>query len=130
MHNRKFILDSQWRPRLESDLTKWAMWLETAERTVQLDVWNGPWGELRVSTVFLGLDYQFGEGPPVLWETMVFSSHPDLDGYQVRCAGTAEQAEAMHNEVLAHVKTQIQIDESTEATHRRRSGLHPELDKN
>jgi hypothetical protein len=29
-----------------------------------------------VSTVFLGLDHQFGSGPPVLWETMVFGPEP------------------------------------------------------
>lgn len=30
-------------------------------------------GEFWVSTVFLGLDHSFGEGPPLLWETMVFA---------------------------------------------------------
>lgn len=27
---------------------------------------------MRVSTVFLGLNHNFGVGPPLLWETMVF----------------------------------------------------------
>ena len=27
----------------------------------------------RVSTVWLGLDHQFGDGPPLIFETMVFS---------------------------------------------------------
>ncbi len=29
-------------------------------------------GERLVSTVFLPIDHAFGDGPPVLWETMVF----------------------------------------------------------
>jgi hypothetical protein len=32
---------------------------------------------IRVSTVFLGLDHSFGNGPPVLWETMVFGADGD-----------------------------------------------------
>ena len=53
------------------DLMEWAMWLEqdggrnrrVAETTV---------GPLWVSTVFLGLDHNFGEGDPLLFETMIF----------------------------------------------------------
>lgn len=32
---------------------------------------------IRVSTAFLGLDHQFGSGPPLLWETMVFGLEDD-----------------------------------------------------
>lgn len=28
---------------------------------------------LMVSTVFLGIDHQFGDGPPLIWETMIFT---------------------------------------------------------
>jgi hypothetical protein len=31
-----------------------------------------------VSTVFLGMNHQFGDGPPLLWETMVFMEPPSL----------------------------------------------------
>lgn len=35
-----------------------------------------------VSTVFLSIDHSFGEGPPVLFETMVFSKDdPAIDLY-------------------------------------------------
>lgn len=30
-------------------------------------------GGIEVSTVFLGMDHAFLDGPPVLWETMVFA---------------------------------------------------------
>lgn len=33
--------------------------------------------EVRVSTVFLGLDYNFGKGPLILWETMTFSNQAE-----------------------------------------------------
>lgn len=36
----------------------------------------------RISTVFLGIDHNWGAGPPVLWETMVFGG--ELDQEQVR----------------------------------------------
>ena len=32
-----------------------------------------PWGGL-VSTVWLGIDYSFGLGPPLIYETMVFDA--------------------------------------------------------
>jgi hypothetical protein len=38
---------------------------------------------VEVSTVFLGIDHNFGSnGPPVLWETMIFGG--PQDGYQER----------------------------------------------
>lgn len=53
----------------EPDLLKWAKWFETAERIIDV-TYVTP--KVRVSTVFLGLDHGFGDGPPVLFETMVF----------------------------------------------------------
>lgn len=76
-------------------------------------------GKYFVSTVFLGLDHNYSEtGPPILWETMVFHPNPDktetrfkkieLDGYTERCSGNQEQAEAMHERVLAKIKALVQ----------------------
>lgn len=31
-----------------------------------------------VSTVFLGVDHSFGDGPPILWETMVFKNGEEI----------------------------------------------------
>jgi hypothetical protein len=39
-------------------------------------------GAVRVSTVFLGLDHRWGDGPPLLFETMVFGG--PLNGNQER----------------------------------------------
>lgn len=87
--NHTFILkDGQ--PLLCDDLLEWGRWFETAERHIGLS----RIGDSNVSTVFLGLDHNWSDGPPILWETMVFGGA--LDQEQDRCAGNREQAEAMH----------------------------------
>lgn len=40
------------------------------------DIQNGD-KKYWVSTVFLGLDHQYGEGPPLVFETMVFGYHDE-----------------------------------------------------
>lgn len=57
-----------------------------------------------VSTVFLGMDHGWGDGPPVLWETMIFGDGHPLDQDMMRCSGSREQAEAMHRTMVEKVK--------------------------
>ena len=59
-------------------------------------------GDAHVSTVWLGLDQSFGEGPPLIFETMVFG-HPEFDEYQWRYS-TEEQAIAHHDQVVAALR--------------------------
>jgi hypothetical protein len=60
------------------DLVGWAMWLETSKGERILG--HTQVGRVFVSTVFLGLDHNLsGDGPPVLWETMVFGADEDPD---------------------------------------------------
>ncbi len=73
--NGQYILNAAGEPEVAHDLLAWARWMETAERHVALDVI----GDVRVSTVFLGLDHAFGGPVPVLWETMIFGG--EHDGY-------------------------------------------------
>ena len=54
-----------------------------------------------VSTVFLGVDHRLGDGPPLVFETMVFGG--PLDRHQERCSTWAE-AEAQHERVCAMVR--------------------------
>ena len=51
-----------------------------------------------ISTVFLGYDHGFGDGPPILFETMVFKEEGDED--MDRCTTWAE-AEEMHARFVA-----------------------------
>lgn len=89
----KFILVGH-EPKEVHDLLEWANWYETAERHVALT----QVGDKRVSTVFLGLDHRYGEGPPLLFETMIFDGKGD--SYQERCS-TWEQAEEQHRKAVA-----------------------------
>ena len=59
-------------------------------------------GEVRVSTVFLGLDHGLGDGPPLLFETMIFGGQHDQ--YQTRASSWTE-AEGQHAAALALVTT-------------------------
>lgn len=94
--NDKYILEGH--KVVPVDLMTWARWFEKAERHVASDMI----GEVQVSTVFLGLDHRFGDdGPPLLFETMIFGG--EHDQYQERCS-TWEQAEAMHATALALVR--------------------------
>ena len=59
---QQHILDADNNPVLEPDVVKWAKWYETANRHVGNTVIGG----IKISTVFLGLDHNFGgSGPPV-----------------------------------------------------------------
>ncbi|MCB1712828.1 MAG: hypothetical protein KDH96_10220 [Candidatus Riesia sp.] len=64
------------------DLLKWAEEFETQDRRVRLTKLPGGY---RVSTVFLGIDHQWGDGPPLVFETMVFGpkgwGEMDMDRY-------------------------------------------------
>ena len=69
------------KPVKEPDTIKWAKWYQTTNRTVkQTQITNN----IRVSTVFLGLDHRFDEtiGNPLVFETMIFGGK--YDQYQER----------------------------------------------
>ena len=91
----KYILDGH-RAVPEDDVIKWATWFKKGDRVVAKSRVGG-W---EVSTVFLGLDHQFGHGPPLLFETMVF---PECE----ICERTAtwEAAEAMHAKIVAELES-------------------------
>lgn len=68
-----YVLDDAGEPVREPDTIKWGRWLEAAHKEGRKHLGDDTVGPYRVSTVFLGLDYDLGgPGPPVLWETMIF----------------------------------------------------------
>lgn len=84
----KYILVD--RKPVPADLMTWASFFGSADRIVA----KSQFGDVGVSTVFLGLDHRFGDsGPPLIFETMIFGG-PHSD-YQTRCS-TWEEAEEMH----------------------------------
>lgn len=98
MSDRYILVDGH--PVEEPDLIKWGRWMDGPERIVRQDAV----GSSRVSTVFLGLDHSFGDGPPVLWETMVFGG--PLNDEQRRYT-TAAAALAGHEEMVRRVTLEM-----------------------
>ena len=90
------------------DVRTWARWCEKANRIVaQHEVSNPqhPTQLILISTIFLGLDMNWGPtGPPLLWETMILrASGWDFDEYQERYS-SADEARAGHQEALRLVE--------------------------
>lgn len=91
-----YILNGK-RPEACADIMKWAQSLETTNRHVAHD----HIGEVWVSTVFLGVDHNFMlDGPPLLFETMVFVNGRDANFGFDRYA-TWEEAEAGHSAAVS-----------------------------
>lgn len=92
-HNDRWILDGHV-PVPCVDLREWGQWFEVHENRRVARTMIGERG-IVVSTVFLGLDHNFGESDvPLLFETMIFDTD-DEDEYQVRTA-TWDEAEKAH----------------------------------
>lgn len=86
-------------PLDEDDILAWGAAFNSPDRRVA-ETEVSP--EVRVSTVFLGLDHSFSsDGPPILFETMIFGGA--LDGYQRRSA-TWGEAETEHAIAVAEVE--------------------------
>ncbi len=66
----KFRMDGSPYPPGLDGLIEWGKDLEdTRGRIIQQEeLWNGLW----LSTVWLGLNHRYGEGPPLIFETMAF----------------------------------------------------------
>lgn len=94
--NMYYKLDENRNP-VPIDMFEWANVME-GERHVGNDhLENG----VHVSTVFLGMNHAFGDGKPVLFETMIFGG--EHDQYQERYC-TWNEAEEGHKRALALAK--------------------------
>jgi len=72
-------------------------------------------GPFLVSTVFLGIDHNWGGGPPLIFETMIFNQGPESERpwheeYQERYS-TWEQAEAGHARAVLEAKRLLEEGE-------------------
>lgn len=105
-----YILDPDGTPVPEPDILKWGAWMELADRSVAQDELLG---DVRVSTVFLGLDQAFhfhfmlgfpSLHRPQLWETMIFGGPHDR--YQERYT-SREQAIEGHAVALKLARDEL-----------------------
>lgn len=118
-----YILDGHEPIRVHSVIT-WGEWMQTADRHVADDAdEESGW---RISTVFLGLDHRFhGEGPPILFETLVFAPKDapralrEFDGRMIRYC-TWQEAEQGHRDTCHLLRTALALARDT-ATARKRS---------
>jgi len=62
-------------------------------------------GDLRVSTVFLGMDHNWGEGEPILFETIIFKNEVSL--FEERYC-TETQARQGHQEAIERAKGHLE----------------------
>jgi hypothetical protein len=93
---KNYILDGK-TPKPVDNFMEFARWYETADRHVKRTELPGG---IVVSTVFLGLDHRWHtmDGPPILFETMIFGG--DHDEFQNRYS-TWEEAEKGHEEAVS-----------------------------
>ena len=99
----KYILKGH-KPVKVEDVLEWEKWFETADRVVKQETLSD--GKF-VSTVFLGLDYNFRTiGKPLLFETMVFNEEGNYTDLDVDRYPTWEEAEKGHTNMVAKWKGQ------------------------
>lgn len=95
---RWYILDED-HNAVPSSATEWSDWTANdwnRKRVKEDTLPDGRW----ISTVFMGLDHRWDDGPPILFETMVFQSQEDLDEqYRQRCS-TWSQALKQHDDAV------------------------------
>lgn len=91
-----YSLDDQGNP-VEVDHETWSTSHWQQDNTLARDIV----GQILISTVFLGLNHDYGEeGPPILWETMAFAVDGDIIGeYQERYS-SREAALAGHRRAV------------------------------
>ena len=87
-----------------TDTLVWARKFEDKEyrRIAEATLPDGKW----VSTVWLGLDHNYGgNGPPLIFETMVFGSHGDFRDLDTERYSTLADAQDGHNAMVTRWST-------------------------
>lgn len=95
---------------------QWAKLFESPDerakekRVAETTLPNGRW----VSTVWLGLNHQFGSGPPLIFETMVFPS--ESDSGDLDCDRYSTEAEALVGHERMCAKWLVEDPDESETT--------------
>ena len=88
---KHYILEGQ-TPKIIDDLVTWATWFEK-NRQIAFTQINKT---TSVSTIFLGLDHDWSrQGPPRLFETMIFGGPRDCEQWRCSFYGEAEKQHEM-----------------------------------
>mgnify|MGYP001558220120 FL=1 len=80
------------------ELLEWGKLLEDSTYKIikQETLSDGKW----VSTVWIGLDHQFGGGLPLIFETMVFSKEGEYNELDMDRYSTLEEAQRGHETMV------------------------------
>ena len=73
-------------------------------------------GDIRLSTVWLGINHAYGSGPPIIFESMTFTDEgDDPHGWDTFCWRYATEAQALagHDAILAVLRAHGHPDEVT-----------------
>ena len=112
MRLRHYILEGH-EPRAV-DVAEFAPWWAShpgPKRAVaQETLPDGRW----LSTVFLGFDHGWSDGPPLLFETMLFRSQDDLTEELCRRYSTWDEAAAGHAAVLRRLREGAPLEDDDE----------------
>jgi hypothetical protein len=117
----RFILNGTV-PEACEDLMRWGRWVETGNRIVAKTYI----GAIHVSTVFLPINHNLGNGRPLLFKTMVFRpataaekqrsliqnlSRVEIEGEPLRMRrySSWDQAEAGHHEIVKELQASHEI---------------------
>lgn len=92
-----YTLDGANNPVPCSDILAWGQWMTETEARRQVALTKLEDGST-VSTAFLGINHSHRAAPPVLWETLVFSSTHKVK--RQRRYSSWEMAERGHKEML------------------------------
>lgn len=99
-----WTLDDDGNPQPCDDALEWGLWFEKSRdlRRVSHDRDEGPGADdVSISTVFLALDHSWHDGPPILYETLVFGGV--LDGEMDRYS-TRQEAAIGHQRMCQRVR--------------------------
>lgn len=109
---KHYMLDDNNEITWTEDIHVWGKWFEEASRTGRRFVKQDTLEDgTFISTVFLGVDHRFfGDGPPIVFETMIFyPKGDDLDwgGADQWRYATWDQALAGHDQAVAEAKARL-----------------------
>lgn len=106
---KAYILDENDNPVIAKTREEWVAFMESMPNRslIKLDMFDDE--SVKVSTVFLGLDYSFGRGKKDLFETMIFGG--EHNGYMDRYETKAEALEG-HERAVRLVKNLDEVKEN------------------
>lgn len=90
----RFYTLADGKPVAEPDPLLWAEWMHSADRCVEQTTRLVDGENVIISTMFLGLDHQYGNGPALLWETMIFGGRHELWQKRYSTLGAAKNGHA------------------------------------